>query len=173
MSILSVFGMMGLVLLGIVLLCIAVTRMEKTAKSSEYDERQQLVRGRGHRLSNFVSAIYMLAIMIVMVGQVDGEKTVEPWLLVFGGFLIDTLVFHVYCLINHAALPLSSKARSVIPGYSVVGVIWLLTYRNTQRWGGPSLVGYGTTGVMDLMLSFYWFALSALHLIAQFRREKE
>ena len=40
MSLLSAFIIMGLVLLGIVLLCLGVTRMEKTAKSSEYDDFQ-------------------------------------------------------------------------------------------------------------------------------------
>ena len=109
MSIISVIGIMLAVLAGIVLLCLAVTRMEKTAKSSEYDERQQLVRGRGHRLVNMVGFAYMLLILPELIRQVEGEKNVEAYLLVFGGFMLLTVVFHVYCFINHAAMPLSSK----------------------------------------------------------------
>ena len=173
MSIISVIGIMLAVLAGIVLLCLAVTRMEKTAKSSEYDERQRLVRGRGHRLVNMVGFAYMLLILPELIRQVEGEKTVEAYLLVFGGFMLLTVVFHVYCFINHAAMPLSSKPLAVIPCYLIIGVMYLVPFRNIQRWSDISFVGQTSMGIFDLMMSFYWLTLAALHIIEIFRREKE
>ena len=173
MSIISVIGIMLAMLAGIVLLCLAVTRLEKTAKSSEYDERQQLVRGRAHRLTNMVGFVYMLIILPELIGQVEGVKHVEAHLLVFAGFILLTMVFHVYCFINHAALPLASKSLALIPCYLVVGLMWIVPLRSSLRWAELSLVGYGTTGIFDLMMSFYWLTLAALHIIEIFRREKE
>ena len=173
MSILTALAIMGLVLAGIVLVCLGVTRMEKTAKSSEYDERQQLVRGRGHRLVNMVGFAYMLLILPELIHQVEGEKTVEAYLLVFGGFILLTMVFHIYCVINHAAMPLSSKPLAIIPGYLIIGVMYLTPLRNIQCWGDISLVGQTSMGIFDLMMSFFWITLAALHSFAIFRREKE
>ena len=85
MSILTAFAIMGLVLVGIVLLCLGVTRMEKTAKTSEYDERQQLVRGRGHRLVNMVGFAYMLLILLFFLLE---EKADDELLIALGLLLI-------------------------------------------------------------------------------------
>ena len=97
----------------------------------------------------------------------------EAYLLVFGGFMLLTVVFHVYCFINHAAMPLSSKPLAVIPCYLIIGVMYLVPFRNIQRWGDISLVGQTSMGIFDLMMSFYWLTLAALHIIEIFRREKE
>ena len=174
MSILTALAIMGLVLAGIVLVCLGVTRMEKTAKTSEYDERQQLVRGRGYRLANTVVEIYLLAVMCVMIGQVDGEKTVEPWLLVFLGFQIQNLVFHAYCLLNQAALPLSGKPVSMILSCCMSGVISLFGIQSSLARDPLSFVGHGSAGWVFIMTSFFFFSLALMHLIQLVRnREKE
>ena len=116
MSILTAFAIMGLVLVAIVLLCLGVTRMEKTAKSSEYDERQQLVRGRGYRLAFWVGFVYLLVSIPMLAGYTTGQKKVEPYLLVLCGFMLQNLVFHVYCLLNHA-LPMSRKPLFTALGF--------------------------------------------------------
>lgn len=173
MSLVSGFLFMGLVLAMIVLLCLGVTRMEQTAKSSEFDERQQLVRGRGYRLANWVATIYFIVAMCVMIGQVDGEKTVEPWLLVFIGFQIQNLVFHAYCLLNQAALPLSGKPVSTILSYCMSGVISLLGIRSSLAREPLSLVGHGSAGWVFVMTSGFFFSLAIMHLIQLLRRERE
>lgn len=173
MSIASAVIIMGLVLLGIVLMCMGVTRLEKTAKSSEYDERQQLVRGRGYRLSFFVGILFMLVAMSFMVYQVDGEKTVEPYLLVYFGLMLQATVFHVYCLLNHAALPFSEKPVTPIVCYAFIGLMDFFAFKNAvERWP-LTFVGHGTTGWNSLVQMFFWFSLSAMYLIQLLRREKD
>ena len=173
MSIISVIGIMLAVLAGIVLLCLGVTRMEKTAKSSEYDERQQLVRGRGYRLAFFVGILFMLVAMSFMVYQVDGEKTVEPYLLVYFGLILQATVFHVYCLLNHAALPFSEKPGFSIVCYAFIGLMDFFAFKNAVGRWPLTFVGHGTTGWNSLVQMFFWFSLSAMHLIQLLRREKE
>ena len=175
MSILTAFAIMGLVLLGIVLLCLGVTRMEKTAKSSEYDERQQLVRGRGYRLAYWVGFVYLLISIPLLVGYTTGQKKVEPYLLVLCGFMLQNLVFHVYCLLNHA-LPMSRKPLFTAFGFFLCGILWLGSSYNAQQRNPLSLVGYGSDGWMYLIMAFVFFAMGLMHLIQLLqllRREKE
>jgi len=173
MSIISVIGIMFAVLAGIVLLCLAVTRMEKTAKSSEYDERQQLVRGRGYRLAFWVGFVYLLVSVPMLVGYTEGQKMVEPYLLVLCGVMLQNLVFHTYCLLNHAALPLSQKPLFTALGFFLCGILWLGSSYNAQQRNPLSLVGYGSDGWMYLMVAFTFCAMGLMHLIQLLRREKE
>lgn len=173
MFIISAIGVMILVLFGIVLLCMGVTRMEKTARSSEYDERQQLVRGRGYRLAFWVGFVYLLITIPLLVGYTEGRKRVEPYLLVFCGFMLQNLVFHVYCLMNHAALPMSQNSLVTGLGFLVVGILWLGSSYNAQQRNPLALVGYGSDGWMYLIVAFNFFSLALMHLIPLLRREKE
>ena len=173
MSTISVIGAMLLVLVGIFLLCLGAVWVEKNFPSEKFDERQKAVRGRAYRLSFWVGFVYMLCMIPILVGQVDGEKTVEPYLLMFGGFVIQNLVFHVYCLINHSVLPLSQKPVVMILGYLVMGATWLLNYRNCVRRAPLSLVGHGSDGWLYLIMAVTFLSMALMHLIQLLRREKE
>ena len=173
MSILTALAIMGLVLAGIVLVCLGVTRMEKTAKTSEYDERQQLVRGRGYRLAFWVGFVYLLISIPLLVGYTEGQKKVEPYLLVFGGFMLQNLIFHVYCLLNHAELPLSKNPMVTALGFLLVGIIWLCSFYSAQQRNPLSLVGYGSDGWTYLMVAFTFLVMALMHLLQLLRREKE
>jgi uncharacterized membrane protein len=173
MSIISVIGVMLGVLVGIVLLCLGVTRMEKTAKSSEYDERQQSVRGRGYRLAYWVGFVYLLVSIPMLVGYTEGEKKVEPYLLVLCGVMLQNLVFHAYCLLNHAALPMSQKPLFTALGFLLCGILWLCSSYNAQQHNPLALVGHGSDGWTYLMVAFTFLSMALMHLIQLLRREKE
>ena len=173
MSIISVIGIILAVLAGIVLLCLGVTRMEKTAKSSEYDERQQSVRGRGYRLAYWVGFVYLLISIPLLVGYTEGQKKVEPYLLVFCGVMLQNLVFHVYCLLNHAALPMSQKPLFTAFGFFVCGILWMSSSYNAQQRNPLSLVGYGSDGWMYLLVAFTFFAMALMHLFQLLRWYEE
>ena len=173
MSVLTAFIIMGLVLLGIVLLCFGAVWMEKNFTTERYDERQQLARMRGYRLSFFVGILFMLVAMSFMVYQVDSEKTVEPYLLVYFGLMLQATVFHFYCLLNHAALPFSEKPVVPIVCYAFIGLMDFFAFKNAvERWP-LTFVGHGTTGWNSLVQMFFWFSLAAMYLIQVLRREKE
>ena len=173
MSAISAIGVMLGVLTGIVALCFGAGWLEKNFPSEKYDERQKTVRGRGYRLSFWVGTLYMLAAMAVMIRQVEGEKTVEPYLLVFFGVIIQAMVFHVYCLINQAALPFSEKPVVPLIGYTFLGIMNLVSFRNTVARRPLTLVGQGTAGWSSLVVTFAWFVFALMYLIQLLRREKE
>lgn len=165
----ALFGMVGgLVLL--VALCAVVIFMERRFPSEKYDERQKQARGNAYRLSFWVGAIYYLAIMTVMIFQVENEKAVEPFLLVFGGLILQIMVMHIYCILTHSALPLSEKPRVAIAGYFVCGLLQLLTNNYSELF---PLVGKGSEAWVRLMVAVSFFALAVMHVINRMRRERE
>ena len=173
MSIISVIGTMGLVLVGVVIYCYGSIWLEKQAHSEFYDERQLLVRGRAYQLSSRVAELCCQAMVSVFIFQVDGEKVIEPYLAVIGTFVIKSLVFHTYCTINHAALPMSQKPIVNFVVFLGLGSTWLFDGVRYQQLRPLSLTGYGSWGVAELLGACYLLAIALLYLIQVLRREKE
>ena len=163
------FVMVG-ILLFLVLLCMAAIWMERKFPSEKYDERQKNARGYAYRLSFWVGAIYYLVLIAIMIRQVDRPKTVEPYLMIFWGFLLQVMAMHIYCILTHASLPLSEK-----PGVSIICYLFCgIFYSLTNDLSAPlSLVGQENSTWTGITMSVSFFALALMHLIQYFRDRKE
>ena len=158
------------VLLALVLICAVTIWLERKFPSAKFDERQKIARGNAHRLSSLVGDVYGLVVLTILIRQVENEKLIEPYLLVFGGLLLQVMVLHIYCILTHAALPLSEKPGVAVASYLFVGTFYLLS---TDFSGPFPLVGKGSEvwAWLGVMVSFY--ALAVMHIIYLLRREKE
>lgn len=173
MSILQVvFGLLG-ILLGIVLLCLGVIYLERKAPGEKYDERQKSMRGNAYRLSFFAGLIYYLVVTTILIRQVDGEKTVEPYLLIYFGLELQVMVLHTYCLLTHSALPLSEKPATSIVCYTVSGLIQLGYIFNRLGDFPLAMVGHGSAGWIHLTGGVFFLYLAAMHLLHLLWKEKE
>ena len=167
-----ILWMLG-ILLGIVLLCLGVIYFEKKLPAKNYDERQLGARARAHRLSFWVGFAYYLGVVVLLIRQVEGEKTVEPFLLVFSGLILQALVLHTYSILSDAALPLSERPLYPITCFTFVGCLQLTQFCNQLRWGIPGLTGRGAADWVLLMTGISFLYLSVLHLIQWMRGRKE
>ena len=173
MSVLKIMLIMLAILLGIVLLCLGAIYLEKKAPSEEFDERQKIMQGNAHRLSLMVGFLYFLVVMVMLIRQVDGEKKVEPFLLVFFGIEIQLMVLHTYCLLTHSALPLSEKPVTTIVCYGISALIQL-GYIFNRRGDFPlAMVGHGSAGWLHLTGGVFFLYLALMHLIRLLWKEKE
>ena len=168
----TIFLVLG-ILLGIVLLCLGVIYLEKKLPVKQYDERQLSARARAHRLSFWVGYAYFLTVVLILIRQVDGEKTVEPFLLVFAGLILQALVLHTYSILSDAALPLSEKPLYPIICFTFMGCLHLTQFNNLLRRGVPGLSGRGASDWVFLMTGISFLYLSLLHLIQWLRSRKE
>ena len=173
MSMMKIILWMLGTLMGIVFLCLGVIYLEKRMPGKQYDERQLHARTRAHRLSFWVGFAYYLVVTVVLMKQVDGEKTVEPFLLVFVGLILQALVLHTYSILSDAALPLSEKPLYPIACFTFVGCLQLTQFYNQLRWGIPGLTGRGAADWVFLMTGISFLYLSLLHLIQWLRGRKE
>lgn len=173
MSILQVTGMIVGVLALVMALCAAAVWLEKKFPGKEYDERQKIAKGRGYRLAFWVGILYYAVIGIVLIGQVDGEKTVEPYLLVMIGLMLQAMVDHTYCLFTHSALPLSQNRVVTVFGYVVCGTLQLVQFRIWSKRDGLALVGHGSSPWIWLIAGCCFFYLTVLHVIQALMERKE
>ena len=169
-----------LILLAIILLCKGAIALEKKCPGEKYDEMQTLSRLRSYRLAFWTGAIYFLFILPVLIKQIDGEKTIEPVLLLAGGFILQMLVCQTYCLLTHSALPLGENPLVAIGGNAFIGLTQVLIFRNGldmyHLLGDPfelALVGRSSILWFHLIAAFYFFYIALLHTIQLIRDRKE
>ena len=174
MTALQVIGWTALVFLGILIFCTGALWLEKRFPSKEFDERQQVSRGKASGLGLFVGVVYFLATMVILINQVDGEKTIEPCLLVFFGVMLQIMVMSTYSLLTYSYLSFLQKPVASIVGFGFCGILQLLTFRtNLERYGGLHLVGHGIFAWVSLLAGSCFVYLAVVLLIQQLRREKE
>ena len=170
MTTLQGIGIMLGLLLALVLICIAVIWLERKFPSEKYDERQKQARGNAHRVSFTLGMVYYLVILAIMIRQVDQPKIVEPYLLLFMGILLQVMTVHIYCILTHAALPLSEKPGLAVGSYLLCAICHLLSNDFTKPM---PFVGRGSERWVWLAGMISFFALAIMHGISLMRREKE
>lgn len=173
MNLLIVAGIILLVLAAIVLLCLGVIWLERKFPSDEFDERQKAAQGRASRMGFITAMLYFGVVTVVLFQQVDGSKTIEPWLLVFIGFMLMIMVDHTYCFLTHASLPLSQKPMTSIVCYAIAGAIQVWYTVDAVEWFPLTLTGRGTGGWLHLLTGISFLYLSLMHLIQYLRDRKE
>jgi len=165
----AVFLVVGI--LGVIfVMCLLAIFLERKFPSAKYDERQKLSRGKAYRVSFWMGAVYYLVVMAVMIFQVEKGKTIEPYLLIFFGLIIQAMVFHFYCILTHAAIPLAEQSGIAVVSYLVCGLAQLLTNDYSGVW---PLVGKGSEGWVRFVAGISFLILSLLHLVSILHREKE
>ena len=160
-------------LLGIVLLCLGVIYLQKKFPTEEFDERQMQAKGKASQLGMITGMIYFLVVIVVLLNQVDNEKRVEPWLLVFIGVLLMVTVDNTYCFLTNASMPLSSKPIPTIVCYTILGLVQLFFIWNLLDDFPITLVGHGTSGWLHLLAGISFLYLALMQLIQYLRDRRE
>ena len=173
MRISAVLAAAGGILLAVVALCALTVFVEKKFPRDTFDERQKMSRGRAYRLSSCVGYLYYVGVAFILLRQVDGEKKVEPYILVFLGLMIQLMVDHTYCVMTHSALPLTQKRSWAFLSYLFCGAIYITMFFMDQKRYGISFVGYGTSALLFLMTGICFLYLALMHIIQLILDRKE
>lgn len=162
-----------LVLAAVVALCIAAVWMEKNYPVKDFDERQKAFRGRGYRLTFWTGIVYYTGVAFLLLRQVDGEKTVEPYLLIVMGLLLQAMVMHTYGVMTHCALPLSGNPLVTAGAYVVGGIGQLMAFSVHKRQYSVGFVGHSTSALVFLMAGICFWYLALMHVIQYIRNRRE
>ena len=159
----------------IVAACALAVYVGRNFPSEKYDERQMIDRGNAYRFSHWIGLIYYFGLLVYFVFRIGKKDWVlEPFLLVAIGILIQLQSFHIYCLMTHSALPLGEKPVPTIIGNFLLGGLYLAQYfLQYIPEDTPWLSGAQSMNLFRLLISFDFFALAVMHLIAHLRKEKE
>ncbi len=152
----------------IALICVGTLWLEKNFPGEQYDERQKIARGSAYRVGFFVGLIWLFLGVLIW-------KELGDWLMLyfFLGFEAQALAFHFYCLLTHAALPMSEKPWTAIISYGAIAAVdavnVITSSRMDARW--PEKPPVNTW--MQLSMAVGFGALAILHLIQHLRDRKE
>ncbi len=122
MNIATLVGAFVGVFVGIVIVALLL-KFTKTDKSNKckYDERQQLVRGKGYQWGFFsMMAISVLSIVLEM-----GEMAlpVEDSVVHFVSIIVGVGVYAGYCIMKDSYFALNENKKTVLIIFGVVGII--------------------------------------------------
>lgn len=124
--------LMGLIIgILLVVIMLTVTKTDDSLKC-KFDERQELVRGRGFKYGFFTVLICNGIFAVLNLLEISLFQAVEVAMLL--SILMGVLVFASYCIWNDGYFSLNENRRSLLICFAAVGVINILIgVINTHR----------------------------------------
>lgn len=115
-------GMLAGVAVGILIVALSY-KFAKIKKDSicEYDERQQLTRGKGFKYAYITVVIYNVILCIFTIADVI--IPVEQSVLIMVGILISVMVYAVYCIKRESYISLNENTNRVLLIFIILGGI--------------------------------------------------
>lgn len=158
------------VLMGI---CAVVIWLENKYPGKNYDERQKQARGNAYRFSFWLGLVYHFGLSLAAIWNHSwSSESVDLYLLLYFGLILQAVSFHIYCVFTHAALPMSDNPKASIGCYGLLAVLNLM-----QFWGYHSIElsfgGESSNKWANLLTGFLFLVLTVLHLLQLFRDRKE
>ena len=153
--------------------CALAIWIERKFPGKKYDERQQAARGRAYRVGFLTGEAFFLAAAVWQIFQVGAEKSgPEVYLVLFAGLLLQTMLFHTYCLLSGAALPLGENPLLTIVGCLICALLYGIKWIRDPV-AVLELNGQASARWIDLLVMIAFLYLALTHLIRLLRREKE
>ena len=154
----------------LVVLCWIVIQEEKQSVDENYDERQIQAQGNAYRLSFYVSLCYYLGLLF-FGGLLESREAVYLALVI--GVVLQMMVYHIYCLLTHAALSVSGKPLTAVFFYGAAAVLNFAHFAMMVFQDG-CYAEYASGNVwVRLITAMSFGALSLMHLIQYFRDKRE
>lgn len=104
----------------LIIILIKSTKKDGSIKC-KYDERQDLVRGRGFKYAFFTLLIYNL--VIPMCGICEIEFPADSYALFMIGAIIGLLVYVIYAIWNEAYFSLNENPKKVMIAFAFIGLV--------------------------------------------------
>lgn len=144
--------------IAVVVVLLLVSKKGSSMKS-QYDERQELIRGKGFKYAFFTLLVYYGVVTIINVGELP--LPIMPEVLNTFGILLGILVFVCYSIWNDAYFSLNEK-RGVLTGFfAIVGAVDIfMGISNIKE--GVIRGGKLTFDIMPLAAGIIFFILLAV-----------
>lgn len=110
------------VLVGILLVWILLKLTKNNGKiKCEYDERQEIVRGRGFKYSYFTLLLYMALYALLTLSEV--ALPVDNYMIMLIGLILSVTVQVIYCTWNEAYISLNANPKKLLVAFTAVGLV--------------------------------------------------
>ena len=136
----------------------------------EYDERQDLIRGRGYKYA-FFSVIGLLAVYMIAEGWA-GQLPVAGSIVAFAILLVGVMIYAIYCMRNGAFFGIHNNYKSYRIILIAVVLINALSAYLHIRAGEMIVDGQLTLGPTMQVLTTICFAVILIAMEMQLRHDR-
>ncbi len=161
-------------LLGIVLVTFlaAFSQKDETMKQ-QYDERQELVRGRGFKYAFFAMLIWNALFYILKTADIHALYAISMEFVCIVGIMLGTGIYAVYCIWNDAYFALNQTAVPLMVMLSVFGIINLVFGIRYVMYNPIFQEGTFDIRVTNLLAGMLTLVIFAVMLIKKLRTDRE
>ncbi len=121
------------ILLGLILVAIIITVKKKKRGKSEYDERQELIRGRGYKIAYFTLMISVGLVLCFSAGS--GIPYIETDAAYVIAIMVSLVFFCIYCIIKDGYFGVFEKPKTVLIELFLIGLAnFIIALVNSEKW---------------------------------------
>ena len=117
-----IFGICLFSAIIIIPMLIAITKDGKLKR--KYDERQELIRGRGFKVACYTMIVLNIVYAIAMV--VYSKLPIEPSAVMFIIAILGAMVYAWYCILNDGYFALNERVPQTIIVFTIIGLANLM-----------------------------------------------
>lgn len=160
------------VLVGVVLVAfiLKATKTDGTMKC-KYDERQQIVRGKGFKYGFFTLMIYNF--LYAAVESSMERRYMDTWTAMILGIAAGVLVYVSYCIWNEGYFSLNESPKRVMIAFVLIAAINLVLGGIQIRRGGVIVDGVLTAQCMNLICGGMFLIVFAVLFAKRIRNKRE
>lgn len=129
------YALLLVVVIAIVLLATMAifVRLDKKRPEKQYDERQQVARGKAFEWAVIAGIAYFAVIALLDVLLPNGLQA-NNFLIIMIGLALEGFVMECYCIFHDAYLPLTKSPKANIISLYVLGAVQLLSAVNNVNY---------------------------------------
>lgn len=157
---------------GVILVVLILKWTKKDGSSKcKFDERQQLVRGRG-----FKYAFFSLVICNAVYAAVDAgmeEKLIDAPVGVSAGVVISAVVYACYCIWNEGYFALNENPKRVLAAFVLIALLNFGVFAGNVMKNGMLEDGVLNVSCMNLLCGVMFLVVFAVMLAKWIQNKRE
>lgn len=150
-----VVGLVAIVIVAV------ISKIKNKEIKCKYDERQELVRGKGFKYAFFTLLVY--DVIYGLVCELGISMSIDAFTGNVIGILIGTMVYAVYTIMNDGYFAINRNPKKVVSSLLVIGLA-NLTIGLTQYSGHVDVEGY-TPGLINVACAVAFMVIGVVLLI--------
>ena len=138
------------IMIGLIICVVLFRYMNRDSHvKTQYDEMQEIIRGRAYKLAFWVVVICEAVLGILALGEI--RIPMEPMVIHFSVLLIGIIVQCSYCIFKDAYIGINTNSRRFIMVLIVAGLINLMGCAGAIRSGEMVIDGILQTPAINLL----------------------
>lgn len=164
-----IFGVVIFSAILIIPMLVGITKDRKLKR--KYDERQELIRGRGFKYA-FYSVIVL--IMLYATALIGFEKLpIDPSAVMYIIVIMGVGVYAWYSILNDGYFALNEKIPQTVIAFTIIAIANLMIGINTLLDGDMIVDGIITFNCLNLVCAIFMLVTVLVILIKQYRDKRE